>query len=237
MMWNWLVTALASGASLVLYDGSPFSPTGNVLWDYADEIGITLFGTSAKYIDALKKYEFAPKHTHKLTSLRTLCSTGSVLAPESFDYVYDSIKDELCLSSISGGTDIISCFVLGSANLPVRRGESQCRGLGMAVEVFNAEGEALRQRLHQEERQLNQAQLALQRAEDHLKYLRKQIENDFGLVTFETEDGVTSQEPLPFDQIVTTLPRVTEIDPEMKEEIQHGTGGMARGGRRGHHTR
>jgi len=143
MMWNWLVTALASGASLVLYDGSPFFPTGNVLWDYADEIGITLFGTSAKYIDALKKYEFSPKQTHKLKPLRTLCSTGSVLAPESFDYVYESIKDDLCLSSISGGTDIISCFVLGSANLPVRRGESQSRGLGMAVEVFNAEGDAV----------------------------------------------------------------------------------------------
>ena len=144
MMWNWLVSALALGASLVLYDGSPFMPSGNVLWDYADEVGITLFGTSAKYIDALKKYEFAPKQTHKLTQLRTLCSTGSVLAPESFDYVYRSIKDDICLSSISGGTDIISCFVLGSANLPVRRGESQCRGLGMAVEVFNGEGKAVK---------------------------------------------------------------------------------------------
>ncbi len=143
MMWNWLVTALASGASLVLYDGSPFRPTGNVLWDYVDEIGVTFFGTSAKYIDALKKYEFSPKNTYKLEHLRTLCSTGSVLAPESFDYVYASIKDDICLSSISGGTDIISCFVLGSAVLPVRRGESQCRGLGMAVEVFNAEGKAV----------------------------------------------------------------------------------------------
>jgi acetoacetyl-CoA synthetase len=143
MMWNWLVSALASGASLVLYDGSPFRPTGNVLWDYADEVGITQFGTSAKYIDALKKYQFAPKKTHKLDQLRTLFSTGSVLAPESFDYVYESIKGDVCLSSISGGTDIISCFVLGSANLPVRRGESQCRGLGMAVEVFNAKGESV----------------------------------------------------------------------------------------------
>ena len=143
MMWNWLVSALASGASLVLYDGSPFRPLGNVLWDYADEIGMTFFGTSAKYIDALKKYEFAPKKTHKLSHLRTLCSTGSVLVPESFDYVYESIKDDICLSSISGGTDIISCFVLGSPILPVRRGESQCRGLGMAVEVFDAKGQAL----------------------------------------------------------------------------------------------
>lgn len=143
MMWNWLVSVLASGASLVLYDGSPFRPSGNVLWDYADEVGITLFGTSAKYIDALKKYEFAPIKTHKLKELRTLCSTGSVLSPESFDYVYGSIKKDVCLSSISGGTDIVSCFVLGSANLPVRRGESQCRGLGMAVEVFNGAGESV----------------------------------------------------------------------------------------------
>lgn len=143
MMWNWLVSALASGASLVLYDGSPFQPTGNILWDYADEIGITLFGTSAKYIDALKKHEFEPKQTHKLSHLRTLCSTGSVLAPESFDYVYESIKEDICLSSISGGTDIISCFVLGSPILPVRRGQSQCQGLGMAVEVFNDDGKAV----------------------------------------------------------------------------------------------
>jgi acetoacetyl-CoA synthetase len=143
MMWNWLVTAFASGASLVLYDGSPFRPSGNVLWDYVDEVGVTLFGTSAKYIDALKKYEFNFKKTHKLETLRTLCSTGSVLAPESFDYVYESIKDDICLSSISGGTDIISCFVLGSPILPVRRGQSQCRGLGMAVDVFNTNGESV----------------------------------------------------------------------------------------------
>ena len=143
MMWNWLVSALASGASLVLYDGSPFRPSGNVLWDYADEVGMTLFGTSAKYIDALKKHEFTPKKTHKLSHLQTLCSTGSVLAPESFDYVYESIKKDICLSSISGGTDIISCFVLGSPILPVRRGESQCRGLGMAVEVFDGKGQAV----------------------------------------------------------------------------------------------
>jgi acetoacetyl-CoA synthetase len=142
-MWNWLVSTLASGASLVLYDGSPFYPTGNILWDYADKVGMTLFGTSAKYIDALKKNDFSPKKTHKLKSLRTLCSTGSVLAPESFDYVYESIKTDICLSSISGGTDIISCFALGSAVLPVRRGEIQCRGLGMAVEVFDAHGEAV----------------------------------------------------------------------------------------------
>ena len=143
MMWNWLVSALATGASLVLYDGSPFYPSGNILWDYVDEVGVTLFGTSAKYIDSLKKHEFSPKQTHKLTNLRTLCSTGSVLAPESFDYVYQAIKTDICLSSISGGTDIISCFVLGSPVLPVRRGESQCRGLGMAVEVFNDKGRSI----------------------------------------------------------------------------------------------
>ncbi len=143
MMWNWLVSALASRAALVLYDGSPFYPDGNVLWDYADEVGVTLFGTSAKYIDAMKKHNYTPKKTHDLSALRTLCSTGSVLAPESFDFVYDSIKQDICLSSISGGTDIISCFVLGCPILPVYRGQSQCRGLGMAVEVFDDQGESI----------------------------------------------------------------------------------------------
>jgi acetoacetyl-CoA synthetase len=144
MMWNWLVSALASRAALVLYDGSPFYPDGNVLWDYADEVGITQFGTSAKYIDALKKHNFSPKITHKLEPLRTLCSTGSVLAPESFDFVYASVKQELCLSSISGGTDIMSCFVLGCPILPVYRGQSQCRGLGMAVDVYDDQGRSLK---------------------------------------------------------------------------------------------
>ncbi len=143
MMWNWLATALASRATVVLYDGSPFYPNGNVLWDYVDEVGITQFGTSAKYIDALKKHGYSPKETHDLSSIRTLCSTGSVLAPESFDFVYDSIKQDVCLSSISGGTDIMSCFVLGCPILPVYRGQSQCRGLGMAVEVYDSEGKPL----------------------------------------------------------------------------------------------
>ncbi len=143
MMWNWLVTALASKASIVLYDGSPFYPNGNILWDYADEVGITLFGTSAKYIDALKKRTFNLKQSHSLSTLRTICSTGSVLAPESFDYVYESIKQDVCLSSISGGTDIVSCFVLGCPILPVQRGASQCRGLGLAVEVFDDDGMAV----------------------------------------------------------------------------------------------
>lgn len=141
MMWNWLVSALASEASLVLYDGSPFYPDGNVLWDYADAVDMTLFGTSAKYIDALKKFELHPAQTHQLSSLRTLCSTGSVLAPESFDFVYEHIKQDINLASISGGTDIVSCFVLGNPILPVYRGESQCRGLGMAVAVYNEAGQ------------------------------------------------------------------------------------------------
>lgn len=141
MMWNWLVSALASKAALVLYEGSPFYPSGNVLWDYAQEVGVTLFGTSAKYLEALNKGGITPKTTHDLSTLRTLCSTGSVLAPESFDYVYQAIKEDVCLSSISGGTDIVSCFVLGNPILPVYKGESQCRGLGMAVEVFNDDGQ------------------------------------------------------------------------------------------------
>jgi acetoacetyl-CoA synthetase len=143
MMWNWLVSSLACGASLVLYDGSPFYPGASVLWDYAEEVGVTLFGTSAKYLDLLKKDNYSPNKTHELEQLRTLCSTGSVLAPESFDFVYENIKKDLCLSSISGGTDIVSCFVLGCPILPVYRGESQCRGLGMAVSVFNEEGKAV----------------------------------------------------------------------------------------------
>lgn len=141
MMWNWLASALASQATVVLYDGSPFYPNGEILWDYAQEVGVTLFGTSAKYLEALSKAGLEPIKTHDLSTLRTLCSTGSVLAPESFDYVYRSIKQDVCLSSISGGTDIVSCFVLGCPILPVYRGETQCRGLGMAVEVFNDEGQ------------------------------------------------------------------------------------------------
>lgn len=143
MMWNWLVTALASKAALVLYDGSPFYPDGDVLWKYAEEVNMTLFGTSAKYIDALKKANLHPKQKFNLSELRTLCSTGSVLAPESFDYVYDNIKQDICLSSVSGGTDIVSCFALGCPTLPVYRGEIQCRGLGMAVDVFDDDGHPL----------------------------------------------------------------------------------------------
>ncbi|HHH39620.1 MAG TPA: acetoacetate--CoA ligase [Sedimenticola sp.] len=141
MMWNWLVSGLAAGATLLLYDGSPFHPGGHILFDYADAEGMTQFGASAKYIDALKKAGLRPRRSHRLDSLRTLCSTGSPLVPEAFDYVYQAIKPDLCLASISGGTDIISCFALGNPTLPVYRGELQCRGLGMAVEVWNEQGE------------------------------------------------------------------------------------------------
>jgi acetoacetyl-CoA synthetase len=144
MMWNWLVSALASEATLLLYDGSPFHPSGNVLFDFADAEAMTLFGTSAKYIDALHKQGYHPNHTHKLTSLRTMTSTGSPLAPESFDYVYRSIKTDLHLASIAGGTDLISCFMLGNPMAPVWRGEIQTRGLGMAVDVFDEDGRPVR---------------------------------------------------------------------------------------------
>ncbi|WP_339022123.1 acetoacetate--CoA ligase [Aeromonas salmonicida] len=141
MMWNWLVSALASGATLVLYDGSPFYPDGKVLWDLARDEQVTLFGTSAKYLDALHKQDYAPIKTHELPQLRLICSTGSVLSPEGFDYVYQGIKKDVQLSSISGGTDICSCFVIGNPISPVYRGESQGRGLGLAVQVFNEAGQ------------------------------------------------------------------------------------------------
>jgi acetoacetyl-CoA synthetase len=143
MMWNWLVTGLASEATLLLYDGSPFYPSGNALFDYAEQEAMTVFGTSAKYIDALAKARLSPRQTHDLTALKALLSTGSPLAPESFDYVYEHIKPDLQLSSISGGTDIVSCFALGCPILPVWRGELQCRGLGMAVEVWDDAGQPL----------------------------------------------------------------------------------------------
>ena len=144
MMWNWLVSGLGVGATLCLYDGSPFHPDGNVLYDFADEAGFTLFGTSAKYIDACAKAGIEPAKTHKLATLRAMASTGSPLVAESFDYVYGKIKRDLHLASISGGTDIVSCFVLGAPTLPVWRGEIQARGLGMAVEVFDETGKPSR---------------------------------------------------------------------------------------------
>lgn len=143
MMWNWQVSALASGATLMLYDGSPFAPDGNILWDYAESEKFTLFGTSAKYIDALHKAGISPKNTHQLDSLKMITSTGSPLVPEGFDYVYASIKNDVCLSSISGGSDIVSCFVLGNPISPVYRGEIQTSGLGMDVDVYNDEGKSV----------------------------------------------------------------------------------------------
>jgi acetoacetyl-CoA synthetase len=144
MMWNWLVSALASKAALVLYDGSPFYPDGEVLWRYAEDIDLTIFGTSAKYIDAMKNAKLRPRDKFKLSALRTIASTGSVLAPESFDYVYEDIKQDVCLASVSGGTDIVSCFVISCPLLPVYRGEIQCRGLGLAVDVFDDDGNPVR---------------------------------------------------------------------------------------------
>ncbi|MBI2221420.1 MAG: acetoacetate--CoA ligase [Acidobacteria bacterium] len=145
MMWNWLLTALASGATLLLYDGSPFHPDGNVLFDFAEAERMTLFGTSAKFIDAASKAGLEPARTHRLDALRTMTSTGSPLAPESFDYVYRAIKKDLHLASISGGTDIISCFVGGNPCGPVWRGEIQTRALGMDVDVFDETGTPVRQ--------------------------------------------------------------------------------------------
>ena len=144
MMWNWMVSALACESGLVLYDGNPFHPDGNVLWDLAEETGITLFGTSAKYIDALHKQGYRPGDKHPLDRLRLITSTGSPLVPESYDYVYADIKPDVQLSSISGGTDIVSCFALGNPVLPVWRGELQCLGLGQDVRVFDADGKPIK---------------------------------------------------------------------------------------------
>lgn len=140
MMWNWMTSGLAAGATLLLYDGSPFHPTGNVLWDFAAAERCTQFGTSAKYIDALNKSGLKPAETHNLADLRTLMSTGSPLAPESFDFVYDGIKRDLHLASISGGTDICGCFVLGNPLKPVYRGEIQSPALGLASDVAADDG-------------------------------------------------------------------------------------------------
>jgi acetoacetyl-CoA synthetase len=144
MMWNWLVSGLASGATLLLYDGSPFHPSGNVLWDYAQAEKCTHFGTSAKYIDALSKAQLAPVKTHELTSLRAMLSTGSPLAPEGFAYVYQAIKGDVHLASISGGTDICGCFVLGVPTRPVWTGEIQGPALGLAVDVVDEHGTPMR---------------------------------------------------------------------------------------------
>jgi len=140
MMWNWLVSSLAAGATVVLYDGSPFHPGPGAMFDLVDELEISVLGTGAKSISAWEKAGVRPRESHRMDSLLTLLSTGSPLAPEGFDYVYRDIKADLCLSSISGGTDIISCFALGCPILPVYRGELQCPGLGMAVEIRRDDG-------------------------------------------------------------------------------------------------
>ncbi|KEA63983.1 Acetoacetyl-CoA synthetase [Marinobacterium lacunae] len=140
MMWNWMATGLATGCTLVLFDGSPFAPKASVLWDMAEREQISVFGTSAKYLAALEKAGVKPGKTHDLSALKAVLSTGSPLSHESFEYVYRDIKADLQLSSISGGTDIVSCFALGCPILPVWAGELQCRGLGMAVDIFDDEG-------------------------------------------------------------------------------------------------
>ncbi|MGH8197603.1 MAG: acetoacetate--CoA ligase [Steroidobacteraceae bacterium] len=140
MMWNWLVSALAAQVTIVLYDGSPLHPGPEVLWDMAADEGVTVFGTSPKYLAALEKADYRPRKRHGLATLRTLLSTGSPLAPEQYDFVAGAIGPDIQLASISGGTDIVSCFALGNPLLPVYRGELQCRGLGMKVEVWNDRG-------------------------------------------------------------------------------------------------
>ncbi|MCA3572412.1 MAG: acetoacetate--CoA ligase [Aestuariivirga sp.] len=144
MMWNWLVSGLAAGATLLLYDGSPFHPSERALFDYADAEGMTIFGTSAKYIDAVKKSGLQPRQTHELRNLRAMLSTGSPLSAESFDFVHEAIKPDMQLASISGGTDICGCFVGGNPLSPVWRGEIQGPMLGMAVDVYDEEGKSLR---------------------------------------------------------------------------------------------
>jgi acetoacetyl-CoA synthetase len=143
MMWNWLVSGLALGATIVCYDGSPSAPIEDNLWALAEKIGITIFGTSAKYLATIEQDGIKPKELYKLEKLRAILSTGSILANHSFDFVYNNIKSDLLLASISGGTDIVSCFVLGNPMLPVYQGEAQCRGLGYAVEAYDENGKSV----------------------------------------------------------------------------------------------
>jgi acetoacetyl-CoA synthetase len=144
MMWNWLISGLATGATLVLYDGSPFHPDAGGLWRMAQEERVTIFGTSAKYLSALEKSSFVPAREVEISALRTVLSTGSPLLPDGFDFVYQSIKSDVLLASISGGTDIVSCFALGCPVRPVYRGEIQSRGLGMRVDIFDDSGQSVR---------------------------------------------------------------------------------------------
>ena len=143
MMWNWLVSSLSVGAAVYLYDGSPVAPNINTLWKKIEEDRITIFGTSPKFLTMIQKSGIIPKTKFDLSSLKTILSTGSPLSVENFKWVYENVKSDLQLSSISGGTDIISCFMLGNPNLPVYEGEIQCRGLGMKVEAFNENGESV----------------------------------------------------------------------------------------------
>jgi acetoacetyl-CoA synthetase len=143
MMWNWQMSALASGATLMLYDGSPFVGRGNILFDYIDATDITHFGTSAKFIDSIIKLKLEPKSTHKLENLSTIFSTGSPLSPDGFDFVYRAIKDDVCLSSISGGTDLLGCFVGGVPTLPVYRSEIQAPKLAMDMAIYDDDGKPL----------------------------------------------------------------------------------------------
>jgi len=143
MMWNWLISSLQVGATIYLYDGNPVYPDAETLWRKIEENRITVFGTSPKYLSILGKQGFIPKNKYDLRSLKSILSTGSPLSEETFRWVYENVKSDLQLSSISGGTDIISCFMLGNPTLPVYAGEIQCKGLGMKVEAFNEKGESV----------------------------------------------------------------------------------------------
>jgi acetoacetyl-CoA synthetase len=143
MMWNWLLSTLGCGATVVLFDGAPFHPDPGVLWRIAERESIKVFGTSARYLSALQSHAYAPRAHVRLDALATILSTGSPLAPASFDFVYANVKADVQLASIAGGTDLISCFALGNPLLPVHRGELQCRGLGMAVQIYDASGRAV----------------------------------------------------------------------------------------------
>jgi acetoacetyl-CoA synthetase len=144
MMWNWMVSSLAVGATVVIYDGAPLaSNNASILWDLVAQERVTVFGTSAKFLALSEKNGIIPSQSHDLSELKTILSTGSPLANHSYDYVYNQVKSDVHLASISGGTDIISCFALGNPTFPVHRGELQCRGLGMAVSVFDEEGKEI----------------------------------------------------------------------------------------------